>query len=319
MTTRGSTKAVRLIELARELESEPCTAAELARRFRVGKRTIHRDLQELEHLGHHVEQRGRRYAVHQHGPTLNPVEALAVHSATRLLVHHTRVNERHYRSALSKLASALPDPARRYLLASVDDIESLSSEGSRTLDQVAQAWFEQRILRFDYTAPVGSRRPHRNELAVYFFEISPVNLAPYVIGHERSHFDSIRTFRLDRIANPHVLGDTYTIPADFDPHLHLAAAWGIVAGPPLEVELRVRSQVADRIRERRHRNLRIDQTMGDGDLIVTITCGQDKAGMPIDLLPWLYSWGAGIEVLAPERVRLAVRRELRRAAAAYED
>jgi predicted DNA-binding transcriptional regulator YafY len=84
-------------------------------------------------------------------------------------------------------------------------------------------------------------------------------------------------------------------------------------------KLRVRSHAADRIFERRHRNLRIDQATGDGDLLVTISCGSDKHGVPIDLLPWLYSWGAGVEVIAPEHVRLLVQDELRRAAAAYED
>ncbi|TVR94350.1 MAG: HTH domain-containing protein, partial [Trueperaceae bacterium] len=100
MTSRGSTKAIRLLELLEHLAVEPCTATELARRFRVGKRTIQRDLQELEHHGYRLEKRGRRYAVQPTSTALNPVEALAVHSATRLLVHHTRINERHYRSAL---------------------------------------------------------------------------------------------------------------------------------------------------------------------------------------------------------------------------
>ena len=319
MPTRAATKAARLLELLEHLTAQPCTAAELARRFRVGKRTIHRDLQELEDMGHRLERRGRRYAVQPAPTALNPVEALAVHSATRLLVHHTRTNERHYRSALRKLAADLPDPARRYLLASVDDIETLTSEGSRTLDQIAQAWFQQRVLRFAYTAPIGSRRPHRYDLEVYFVEINPVNLAPYVIGYERSYFHSIRTLRLDRISNPRLLEETYTVPDDFDPHEYLASAWGIVAGPRLEVKLRVRSHAAERIFERRHRNLHIDTTTDDGDLLVTISCGQDKHGIPIDLLPWLYSWGAGVEVLAPAHVREAVQRELRAAAATYED
>lgn len=207
-------------------------------------------------------------------------------------MHHTRINERGYRTALTKLANALPEPARSYLHDSVADIEALSSEGSRTLDQVAQAWFEGRVLRFDYHAPIGSGRPHRNDLAVYFVEISPANLAPYVIGYERSYFRAIRTFRLDRIAHARVLDERYTIPDDFDPHAYLATAWGIVAGPPLEVRLRFRHDVADRVHARRHRNLRIDGTTDAGDLLVTVRCGQDKHGLPVDLLPWLFSFGA---------------------------
>jgi len=159
MTTRGATKAARLMTLIEQLEGAACSVAELARHAGVGKRTIQRDLQELEDLGYELEQRDRRYTLRVASTSLNPVEALAVHSATRLLIHHTRVNERHDRSALTKLAATLPDPARRYLLTSVESIERLSSEGSRTLDHVVQAWFEQRVLRVHYTAPIGSRRP----------------------------------------------------------------------------------------------------------------------------------------------------------------
>ena len=64
-------------------------------------------------------------------------------------MHHTRIHERGYRTALTKLAGTLPEPARGYLHASIADLQTLSSEGSGTLDHVAQAWFEGRVLRFD--------------------------------------------------------------------------------------------------------------------------------------------------------------------------
>jgi len=118
--------------------------------------------------------------------------------------------------------------------------------------------------------------------------------------------------------NVRVLDDRYAIPDDFDPHAYLASAWGIVAGPRLEVRLRFRNDVAHRVQARHHRNLRIDHTTDDGDLLVTVTAGQDKLGLPIDLLPWLYAFGPGVEVLAPDHVRDHVARELRDAADAYD-
>jgi hypothetical protein len=68
-----------------------------------------------------------------------------------------------------------------------------------------------------------------------------------------------------------------------------------------------------------HRNLRVDATTDDGALLVTVTSGQDKHGIPIDLLPWLLGWGAGVEVLGPQQLRAAVEKELRAAASAYDD
>ena len=206
MTPRSTSRAVRLVTLERLLSEAPRSATELARHFATSNRTIHRDLDALTILGHTLEKRGRRYHLAPTSTTLNPVEALAVHSATRLLVHHTRVNERHYRSALTKLSRQLPQPARRYLEASVADIETLSSEGSRTLDMVAQAWFDGRVLRFDYAGPIGSGRAHPYAFEVYFFEISPTNLTPYVIGYERSHFRKVLTLRLDRMAHARLPG-----------------------------------------------------------------------------------------------------------------
>jgi len=318
MTTRATSRALRLRLLEALLEQAPRTATELALHFATSNRTIQRDLEALEDLGHTLERRGRRYHLAPASTALNPVEALAVHSATRLLVHHTQVNERHYRSALTKLARQLPQPARRFLEASVEGIELLSSDGSRTLDMVAQAWFDGRVLRFDYTAPIGSGRPHPYKFEVSFFEINPMNLAPYVIGRERSFFQSVITLRLDRMAHARLLDERYTVPDDFDPHAHLQSAWGIVAGRPLEVQVRIDAATAPHVLGRRHRNLRVDAHTDDGDVIVTITCGQDKHGVPVDLLPSLLGWGPGVEVLAPEHVRAYVASHVRAAAAHYD-
>ena len=131
MTTRATSKAIRLHKLENLLEQAPRSATELARLLDVGKRTIQRDLEALADLGHTLERRGRRYHLEPTTTTLNPVEAIAVHSATRLLVHHTRINERQHRSALTKLARQLQQPARRFLETSVEGIETLSSDGPR--------------------------------------------------------------------------------------------------------------------------------------------------------------------------------------------
>ncbi|MDF1524588.1 MAG: HTH domain-containing protein, partial [Trueperaceae bacterium] len=92
MPTRGSNKAARLLSLVAQLEAGPRTAADLARQLGVSQRTLQRDLEELPEIGHAIERDGRRYRLRAGNTTLDPVEALAVHSATRLLVHHTRIN-----------------------------------------------------------------------------------------------------------------------------------------------------------------------------------------------------------------------------------
>src|SRR5690606_26426653 len=102
----------------------PRTVVELARRHETSRRTIERDLATLaEQMGEELRKdTSHRWYIPNRTPGLNEVEALAVYSATRLLLH-TGVGERHYRTALEKLAQQVPEPARATLLRSVDRLE----------------------------------------------------------------------------------------------------------------------------------------------------------------------------------------------------
>src|SRR5690625_2291664 len=194
-------RRARLREL---LELKPRRVTELAEHFGTSRRTIERDLNDLREVVD-LEQDGAEYFIDTPREVLNPVEALAVHSATRLLVHHAQINEQNYRTALEKLARSLPEPARSSAHQSVADLADKSSENSRHLDQVAQAWFEQQVLRFDYLSlgsTTGKKRPQ--ELEVYFFEISRTNLAAYVLGYERSWHRAIRVDELGRMSDRQV-------------------------------------------------------------------------------------------------------------------
>ena len=246
---------------------------ELTRLLGVDQHSVRRDLEALANLCHTLEKRGRRCHLVPTSTALNPVEGLAAHSATRLLVHDTRVSERYYRSALTKLSAGLPQPAPRYLEASVADVETLSSEMSRTLEIVALAWFEDRLLAYDYTTPIGSGAQHRTVLEVHYFEISPMNLVPYMMGYERSCFREQRTHSLDRLDHARLLDERCPVADDFDARVALANAWSIVAGAPLKVRVRVRAQAVPHVVSRRDGKLPIEGANEQGDVTVTITSG----------------------------------------------
>ena len=202
VSTRSYSKVMRLYKLKELLQLRPRRVSDLANHFGVTGRTIERDLVDLRNASEGVEEKNHTYFIPSSAQPLNAVEALAVHSATRLLVHHTQANDLHYRTALEKLAQYLPEVPRRSLLNSVDAIATLSSEGTRTLDQVAQAWFQRRVLKFSYVSPFGSGTPRPNEVEVYFYEVSRTNLAAYIVGFERSFHQDVKMFKLDRIENP---------------------------------------------------------------------------------------------------------------------
>lgn len=173
---------------------------------------------------------------------------------------------------------------------------------------VAQAWFKRQVIEFDYLKPGGSGRPRKNVLEVYFLEVSRTNLGMYVIGLERGYHRALRTYKLSRMRQVRAVDEpgAYTIPTHFDPRHYLSIAWGVVGrsgGAPVEVRLRICPEAAYRILEGGYPNLRIASRLPDGGLEVCILVGTDNLNFPLELLSWVQSWGARIEVLEPASLR----------------
>ncbi|MCS7058547.1 MAG: WYL domain-containing protein, partial [Meiothermus sp.] len=159
-----------------------------------------------------------------------------------------------------------------------------------------------------------------NLLEVYFLEVSRTNLGMYVIGYERGYHKALRTYKLSRMRRVRLVGEpgAYTIPKDFDPREYLSNAWGVIGSsgrPPVEVRLLFRPEAVYRVEEGGYPNLQIIQKHPDGSLEVSITTGTDNDNFPLELLSWVQSWGARVEVLAPENLRRRWLEEARQVAA----
>jgi predicted DNA-binding transcriptional regulator YafY len=313
--TRGPGRAARLTWLSERIRDRPSTAAQLAREASVSKRSIERDLVTLrDELGLQVEVDDQhRYSVVSPSAGLNEVEALAVYSAARLLLH-TRIGEAHYRSAMRKLARQVPEPARGTLLRAVDSLQPAPED--RTLDLVAQAWFGRRVLRCAYLS-YGREQPERRDLEILFFELNRRNLDPYVIAFDRTKRQKVLVFKLARMSNVHLLDEHYEPPDDFDPVEALGGTFGIVIGEPVWVTVRVSPTAAPRFRELADPGVAIDEEHGDGSLVARVRATLDAEGRALELLPWLLSWGADLTVVAPASVRETVADVLSRAAEGY--
>ena len=313
--SRNTVKAQRLREIERKLGLRPYGTRELAAAFGVSARTIERDLQDLRDMGIAVEEHDHRYSLPSQPGALNDVEALAVHSAARLL-QHTGIGERHYRQAMEKLAGQLPDPARRTLLRATEALPTQSQD--RTLDLVAQAWFQSRVLRCTYHgARSGSERTLN--LEVWFYELNPRNLDPYVIAYDRTHALELRVYKLARMTQVRLLPDRYVIPEAFDPLEHMSGAWGIVIGEPIEVDVAVSAEVAFWFTEPNSQAGRMEvlNRHDDGSLVVRLSAHTTKDGDIHELLSFLLGWGSRIKVLAPAAVQERVAEELKAAAQVY--
>lgn len=314
--SRGPGRAARLARLRERLIGRPTGAADLARELGVTRRTVERDLATLrDELGAPLEvDAHHRYALPVPTTALNAVEALAVYSATRLLTH-TGVGDRHYRSALVKLARQLPEPARGVLLRRVDALAA--DAGDRTLELVAQAWFEQRVLRCRYRSANGAAA-QRRDLEVYFFELNRRNHEPYVLAFDRTNRRRVLVFKLARMQDVHLLDERYEPPADFDPEAALADSFGIVVGETVWVTLLADAGVARRFRELEGDGLIVDAEHPDGRLALRLRATLDAEGRALEAVPWLLGWGGAIEVVGPPDVRAAVAEAHRRAAGRYE-
>lgn len=323
MEERAANKADRLLQIRHLLMDHPegLTQAEIARRIGVNRSTVMRYLPDLERFAI-IEGDDGRLSIDRDSYladvqfTLH--EAMAVHLASRLMATQTDKHNPHAAAALRKLASALERLApfvSEHLRASADVMDEEAQRRDpvylNVLQTLTRAWSLGRKVRLEHQMEDGR---------IYPYTFSPYYIEPYAAGRTshvigwREPPGAQRTFKIERIRTIALTEDPYTIPADFDPREELADAWGIWTSEadPVEVVLRFHPRVAGRVRETRwHRSQALEE-QPDGSLIWRALIAE-----PQEMLPWIRGWGADVEVLAPEEVRKALVREVRRLAGMY--
>ncbi len=311
MTTgddRLRSKSIRLRSLEHKLYNAPpsgYSVIELARLCGVNRRTIYRDLYTLSEAGVPIWQHNHRYGINRDAYLatirLNLNEAITLFFAARLLSHHSDEHNPHIVSALYQLAAGLPDQTIATQIARLAEIVSARPPNPhyvQTLELLTRAWADRRMVRIRYRAP--NRPPTEREIAPYFLEVVRTTPGVYVIGYDRLRND-LRTFKVERIEHAELLEEQFSIPADFDPYQRLADSWEVVNEATVTVHLRFSPNVAPRVREARwHQSQQLVENADGGcDLFLTV------AGIR-EILSWVLSWGAEVEVLAPAELRAEV-------------
>ncbi|GAB4468606.1 MAG: WYL domain-containing protein [Anaerolineae bacterium] len=306
-------RAARLREIENLLFRNPqgMRVIEIADACGVDRRTIYRDIDLLSEAGVPIWQEDGQYGVirEQYLATvrLRLHEAVALYIAARLLSRHADEHNPHIVSALTKLSTAFPQPLADYITRTAEAIEHrpVNETFLAVLQEIALCWAEGRKVRIWYRSP-GSHVRER--------DVSPYTLEPsgigglYLIGYEE-RVGEMRTFKLDRIERAEGLGEAYTIPADFDPRTYLASAWGIMAGgeEPHEILLHFSAAAAVFIRERIwHPSQRLEP-QPDGSMYMWLAIGDER-----EIRPWIRSWGAEVEVIAPSSLREDIAGEVKR-------
>ena len=299
--------------------------AEIARRLNVHRSTAAEYLDDLSHMHIPVyEPSEGRFAIlrdrYEVKISVNMHESLALHLAARLLTTRTDKHYPHAASALRKLGRAIEGLAPLISNHMQQSANVLDGDHRRrdpifmqALETLTQAWSQGRKVRLTHEMEDG--KVHTYLFAPYFIEPYAVGRTLHVIGF-REPPGKLRTFKIERIRTIQLSDETYSIPAGFDPGDQLKDAWGIwyTEGEPEEVRLWFSKKVARRVSETDwHHTGKIVQENEDGSIVWTARVAEWQ-----EMLPWIRGWGADLEVLRPEELRQALKREARGLAGLYQ-
>ena len=314
-------KSQRLVRLERQLARVPegVRVADLAESFGVDRSTMYRDIEALEAEGLPVWQEAGRVGLlvdkYLAPLRLNIFEALSLFIAARLLSRQSKERDPHVESLLEKLADTLPPPVSRHVLKSAEAVRKSpeSNEYVRALEALMRAWVNGQTVRMWYQS---ARKGEAKErlFDIYFIEPLEYVYSCYAIGFDHTHGE-IRSFKVKRIQRIELTEKRYRIPFKFDIFQRWANSWSMMMdadASPIQVKLRFTKDIAYMIREAVwHPSQKIEDTQ-DGGCLLTVTVNDLS-----EIKLWIRTWGPGVQVLEPERLRREVARDAENICALY--
>ena len=309
------TARLRQLEELLLLSPDGLSVAELASHLLVNRRTVYRDIDFLSAQGVPLWQQEGRFGLirtrYLATVRLTYQEAIALVLAGLLLARTLDERNPHVIAALRRLATTLPDIPSVHLKRAADrvDVYRINPAQVAVLETIAEGWGSGRKVDIAYRSPrSGELRQH--VIAPYALE--PMASGIYIICHDE-WAGGIRTFKLARLESAQLLDEPYTIPPDFDPEAHLASSWGIMSGEQVsEVILHFTAAAKPFVVERQWHPSQQLKATPDGGCLLKVQVSE-----PLEMQPWIRSWGAQVEVIAPEWLRERIADELQQAAEQY--
>jgi predicted DNA-binding transcriptional regulator YafY len=309
------TARLRQLEELLLLSPDGLRVAGLASQLQVNRRTVYRDIDFLSAQGVPLWQQDGRYGLNRTRylatVRLSYQEAIALVLAGLLLARVLDERNPHVSAALRRLAAALPDFPSLHLKRAADRIEGYPTNPAQVavLETIVEGWGNGRKVQIAYRSPRSGELRQRT-IAPYALE--PMASGIYIICHDEWAGD-VRTFKLARLESAQLLDELFTIPPDFEPEAHLAGSWGIMTGDQVsEVVLRFTTAARPFVAERHWHPSQQFQATPDGGCLLRVQVSE-----PLEMQPWIRSWGAQVEVISPEWLRTRIAEELRQAAEQY--
>ncbi|SEG79811.1 YafY family protein [Paenibacillus sp. UNC499MF] len=314
-------KTDRMLAIILRLQRKGTQRAEdLAAAFETSVRTIYRDMQALCEAGVPVVGApGQGYSLVE-GYFLPPVSFTAEEAVTLLFgiefveQQFDEASRAQADAARAKLEAVLPERVRRESQKHRESMKLLAGlgngaagNGTAALALLRGAVLQERTVRFVYAAkdaalPGGERFTVREADP---YGLVYVNGSWMLIAFCRLRRE-IRHFRLSRISELALLETTFVKPEEFDLRSYKPAD-----DRHGEVRLLFRKELANRVREMNYYYIEETQNVEEG-LLVKL-----KVRSPEEVLHWVLSWGAGVEVLEPESLRVRLQEEIRDMAKRY--
>jgi len=308
-TTMKSGRIGRVVKILTTLQSaKGYDVTELAKMFGTSRRTIFRDLKELQAIGvpYHYDSKAGNYSIDPKfflpPLDLNLQEALSL----LLLIHKagTQIQLPFGNSALLaglKIENNLPAKIRQYCSTTLKNISaSVSPQASMkqfdlTFAQLQKAIAKKRKVSLKYYS-LFERRLIELELCPYHLLYN--RRAWYVLGQSSMH-NSIRTFKLSRIKNLETLDKCFVDEGDFDLFDYFGRAWSMIPeGRIYNIKLRFLPKVAQNVTEVLWHATQQVEHNADGSAIVEYRV--DGLG---EILWWILGYGDQVQVLAPKALR----------------
>ena len=313
-------KAAEIIELARRMaaSAEGLTLDEMAREARVGRRTAERMRDAVLMLFPAAEEvsdpptkrwriRGGLSAFEQAPTATELLELSKAAQGLRRTGEHARAAaleglERKLKSAmrsttLNRLAPDLEALVRAETIAVQAGPRPSADEA--VLATIRRAVLAQSPLGFIYSRP-GAEARRRS--------VAPCGLmfgrANYLVGLDRRSGE-IRTFRLDRMSDVLAEEGLSPPPPDFDLAAFASRSFGIYQDQIEDVVLRIAPEGADEARGWRWHTTQVVEDLADGRVEVRF-----RASGMRELAWHLFTWGAQVEIVAPQRLKTVMVEEL---------
>jgi predicted DNA-binding transcriptional regulator YafY len=177
----------------------------------------------------------------------------------------------------------------------------LHTPAAEHLPKIHRALGEHRTLRTRYYS---ASRDSEDVREIDPYHLTLFNGGLYLVGHCHLR-DAVRIFAVERMRTVELTRARFVMQADFDAERYLEGVWGILRGDLVTVRVLFARSLAPYIRERLWHPSQKLRDLPDGRVELTLTVADT-----LEVRRWILGFGIEAEVVAPERLREALRKEV---------